>query len=302
MDRRTYLKYTAGMSALISLGLKPWENNTLQTRTIYSSGEKIPIVGLGTWRTFDVGNSREERAQLQEVLRTLIKKGGAVVDSSPMYGRSEQVVGDLSRELGISSKLFATTKVWTTGSAAGISQMKQSMERMAKPTMDLMQVHNLVDWKTHLPLLFKWKESGKIRYVGITHYLESAYSQMESIINNYPLDFVQVNYSIGSRTAAQRLLPLAREKGIAILINRPFEGGSLFGNIKGKELPSWAADFDCHNWPQFFLKYILAHPAVTCVIPGTSQAVHLSENLDAGSGQFPDKDQLQKMLTHMNTL
>lgn len=302
MDRRTSLKYTAGLSAMISLGLKPWSDQGIQTRVIYSSGEKIPAVGLGTWRTFDAGPSESERAPLREVLRTLVKTGGSVVDSSPMYGRSEQVIGDLSRQLGISSKLFGATKVWTSGAAAGVAQMEQSMERMAKPVMDLMQVHNLVDWKTHLPLLFKWKEAGKVRYVGITHYLESAYPQMEDIMKNYPLDFVQLNYSITSRTAEQRLLPLARDKGIAVIINRPFEGGSLFVNIRKEQLPVWTADFDCHNWAQFFLKYILAHPAVTCAIPGTSQAQHLSENLGAGLGKYPDQVQKLKMLDHMRTI
>ena len=303
MERRTMLKQIAGLSVL-GLGFNPHLNfvDAIRTRRIPGHNEHLPVVGLGTWQTFDVGSSREERSPLREVLKALISKGGRVVDSSPMYGRSEKVVGDLAANLDIVDKLFMATKVWTSGKQAGIDQMEQSLQRMKKYPIDLMQIHNLVDWKTHMPTLIDWKEKGKIRYIGITHYMESAYGDMEQIMKNHPIDFIQLNYSIASREAESNILPLAKDKGIAVLINRPYQGGSLFRKTRGQRLPAWAASFDCNSWGQFFLKYILSNSAVTTVIPGTSKPHHMIDNLGPGLGELPDEMTQKKMVRFINSL
>jgi diketogulonate reductase-like aldo/keto reductase len=267
----------------------------LEKRIIPSSGEKIPAVGLGTWRVFDAGNSQSRRAPLLDVLRTLDVKGASVIDSSPMYGSSETVVGDLSQQLNIRSKIFLATKVWTSGKEDGIEQMNRSFQKMKATKMDLMQVHNLVDVHTHLKTLHKWKEEGKIRYIGITHYLPSAYPEMIRLIKSEKLDFIQCCYNIETRDAEKELLPLSKDKGVAVLINRPFQEGALFGRIGGRPIPEWSKEYGINNWAQFFLKFILAHPGVTCVIPGTSQSVHLEENLNAAIGKLPDERTRQKM-------
>ena len=303
MKRRRAIKQLAGLGAL-GMGFSYPFNLTdaIKTRKIPASGEDLPVVGLGTWRTFDVGDSSTERAPLSEVLKILTRQGGSVIDSSPMYGRSEGVVGDLTSQLGITSRLFMATKVWTSGKQAGIEQMETSMDRMKKSPMDLMQIHNLVDWKTHVRTLTDWKEAGKIRYIGITHYIESAYENMGRIMKNYPIDFIQLNYSVTSRAAEKSILPLAKDKGIAVLINRPYEGGSLFGKTRGKPLPGWAADFDCQSWGQFFLKFILSNDAVTCVIPGTSKPHHMADNLGAGTGVLPDHRMRERMAGYIEGL
>ena len=302
MNRRTYLKYTAGASAMVSMGLNPFPGSKVAIRHIPSTGEPLPMVGVGTWQTFDVGNNAATRSGLKDVLNTLVRLRGSVIDSSPMYGRSEMVVGDLSRQLGLDKKIFGATKVWTNGKAQGIDQMKRSMGLMAQQPMDLMQVHNLVDWKTHLNTLFEWKEKGTIRYVGITHYQTGAYDRMAAIMKNYPLDFIQVNYSVGSPHSADMLLPLAQDRGIGVIINRPYQGGSLFNHIKNKALPTWSHEIGCSSWAQFFLKFILSNPAVTCVIPGTSQEHHLRENLEVAMGTLPDAGKRREMLKFFNSL
>lgn len=268
-------------------------------RAIPSSNEKISVVGLGTWQTFDVGENASDRAPLKEVLKTLIGTGGSVVDTSPMYGNSEKVVGDLSTELNLNQKLFVATKVWTTGEKSGIEQMNNSFALLKRSKIDLMQIHNLVDWKTHIKTLQNWKEQGKIRYMGITHYTEGAYSSIEQILNSTPLDFLQINYSLVSRKAEERLFPLAQEKKVAVIVNQPFEDGSLFSRVKGKTLPVWAKEFDCRSWGQFFLKFILAQPAVTCVIPGTSKPHHMLDNLGAAYGRLPSPSHLTKMVDQL---
>jgi diketogulonate reductase-like aldo/keto reductase len=270
-------------------------------RKIPSSGELLPAIGLGTWQTFDVGNAAAEREPLKEVLKTLIDKGATVVDSSPMYGSSEKVVGDLSTELNLNAKLFIATKVWTNGKDEGIAQMNRSFNLLQRKKVDLMQIHNLVDWQIHLKTLRDWKEQGRIRYLGITHYTESAYSKIEDILKNNPIDFLQINYSMLSRTAEERLFPLAKEKGVAIIINQPFEEGALFQRVKGKALPAWASEFDCNSWGQFFLKFILSNSAVTCVIPGTSKPHHMADNAGAGFGKLPDENQRQQMLRFIDS-
>ena len=264
-------------------------------RLIPSSGEKIPAVGLGTWRTFDVGASATERAPLTDVLRRFAELGGRVVDSSPMYGAAESVVGDLATDLAITDKLFLATKVWTSGRDAGVTQMEQSLRRLRTQRLDLMQIHNLLDWRTHLATLRAWKEAGRIRYLGVTHYTSSAYDELERVLRSEPLDFVQVNYSLGEREAERRILPVARERGVAVLVNRPFSEGGLFQRVRGRALPDWAAELDCASWAQFFLKWILAHPAVTCAIPGTSRPEHLVDNMAAGRGRLPDAATRERM-------
>jgi aryl-alcohol dehydrogenase-like predicted oxidoreductase len=270
--------------------------NQITKRKIPSTLEELPCVGLGTWQTFDVGTGASERNPLKEVLQKLVDNYATVVDSSPMYGNSERVVGELSHQLNINNKLFIATKVWTTGEEAGIKQMKNSFSLLKREKIDLMQIHNLVDWQTHLKTLRKWKEQGVVRYIGLTHYIDSAHDTVASIIKNNPVDFIQINYNLLDRHAEEKLLPLAKELKVAVLINRPFEEGALFGRVKGKALPEWAAEFDCTSWAQLFLKFILSNPAVTCVIPGTSKITHLLDNLQAGIGKLPDSSHKQKMI------
>jgi diketogulonate reductase-like aldo/keto reductase len=267
----------------------------LLERPIPSDGKTLPAVGLGTWRTFDVGASSAERDPLREVLRTFAGLGGRVVDSSPMYGAAESVVGDLAADLGITDALFLATKVWTSGRGAGTTQMEQSLRRLRARRLDLMQIHNLLDWATHLRTLRDWKATGRVRYVGVTHYTASGYDELERVLRAEPLDFVQVNYSLGEREAERRILPLARDRGIAVLVNRPFSEGGLFQRVRGRALPAWAAELDCESWAQFFLKWILAHPAVTCVIPATSRPQHLVDNMKAGVGRLPDAAARERM-------
>lgn len=268
---------------------------SMRKRSIPSSGEQLSVVGLGTWQTFDAGNSPAELRPLSEVLSEMQRLGGQVIDSSPMYGRSESVVGRLSREGGQADSFFYATKVWTRGREAGINQMRQSFEKMGRKSMDLMQIHNLVDWKTHVRTLKQWKDEGLIRYWGITHYTDQSHGQLEAIIKSEKPDFAQFNYSIRSRHAEKSLLPCCLENGTAVLINQPYESGALFRAVKGKALPGWAADFDIDSWGQYFLKFILSHPAVTCVIPGTSNPRHLVDNMGAGYGKLPDKALRDKM-------
>ena len=268
---------------------------SLITRPIPSTGEPLPIVGLGTWQQFDVGLSNEERTNLSDVLRLFVEHGGQVVDASPMYGRAENVVGELASQLGMHDRLFHATKVWTTGRQEGIRQMEESMRRMRAEPMDLMQVHNLVDWQTHLATLRDWKAVGRIRYVGITHYQTRAFPQLEQIIRSEQLDFVQANFSIDVPDAERRLLPLAADHGVAVLVNRPFSGGNLFGRVRGRELPEWAQEFGCESWGQFFLKYILSAPQVTCAIPGTSNPRHVVDNMAAAHGHLPNETERRRM-------
>jgi diketogulonate reductase-like aldo/keto reductase len=264
-------------------------------RMIPCSGEMIPAIGLGTWQQFDVDITSDVVPDLVEILNMMKTSGATMIDSSPMYGRSEQVVGELTSQTDADSFFYAT-KVWTTGREQGIDQMEDSMRKMKRQTMDLMQIHNLLDLNTHLKTLREWKEQGRIRYLGITHYQASAHEQLEEIIRSEPLDFVQFNYSIQTRNAEQTLLPLCMDKGVAVIINEPLEKGALFYEVKEKELPGWALEAGLRNWSSFFLKYILAHPAVTCVIPGTSNTKHMADILSAGVGELPDESIRKKMV------
>ena len=276
------------LAAAAAAPIRAASAESLLARRIPSSGELLPALGLGTWRTFDVGAGAVERAPLKEVLVAFVALGGRVVDSSPMYGTAETVVGDLASELGVADKLFLATKVWTTGREAGVGQMEQSFRHLRARRLDLMQIHNLLDWRAQLQTLRDWKAAGRLRYIGVTHYTEGAYDELERVLRAEPLDFVQVNYSPGEREAERRILPLAHDRGVAVLVNRPFAEGGLFRRVRGQSLPAWAADLGAESWAQLFLKWILAHPAVTCALPATSRREHLQDNMKAGTGPLPD--------------
>lgn len=271
-------------------------------RPIPNTGESLPAIGLGTWQTFDVGKAESVRAPLKEVLREFVRLGGSVVDSSPMYGQSESVVGDLAADLSVHKQLFLATKVWTSGRDAGIRQMEESFRRLRAQRMDLMQVHNLVDWRTHLATLRRWKEQDKIRYIGVTHYTASAYDDLARVLETEELDFVQLNYSVAEREAERRLLPLAAGRRMAVLVNRPFAQGALFSRLLGKPLPPWAREIDCSSWAQFLLKFVISHPAVTCAIPATSKVRHLLDNMQAGLGPLPDATTRERMARYVAAL
>lgn len=268
----------------------------MHTRQIPSTGEAMPVVGLGTWQTFDIGTDRAERAQRRHVLEVLFASGGRMIDSSPMYGRAEAVVGDLLAEIGARDKAFIATKVWTTGEKAGLAQMQTSADKLRAPVIDLMQIHNLVDWRTHMRALRAAKDAGRFRYIGITHYTVPALDDLAAVLRAEKLDFVQMGYSLADRAAEARLLPVALERGVAVIVNQPFDSGAMFAKVKGKPLPGWAADIDCTSWAQIMLKYLLGHPAVTCVIPGTANPTHLQDNIGAGLGRLPDAAQRQLIL------
>jgi aryl-alcohol dehydrogenase-like predicted oxidoreductase len=259
----------------------------MHQRHIPSSGAALPVIGCGTWLGFDVGGQPQALPQRSEVLRSLFDGGGSVVDSSPMYGSAEDVVGRLLQERDWRPKAFLATKVWTSGQRAGVEQMERSMQLLRTDRIDLMQVHNLVDWRTHLRTLREWKAQGRIDYIGVTHYTESAYAELEQVMRSEPLDFVQFNYSISRRSAEERLLPLAAERGIAVIVNLPFGAGKALRARSNEPLPAWAAEIGCSSWSQVMLKFVLSQPAVTCVIPGTSSPQHMHDNALAGSGVIP---------------
>lgn len=272
------------------------ESSTMLTRAIPSTGEKLPVIGLGTYNVFDVDLKAHNETQLGEVLSLFVKLGGRVIDSSPMYGRAEEVIGTLAAKLNLRDKLFLATKVWTRGKQAGIDSMQRSAQRFRTDRIDLMQVHNLVDLNTQLATMREWKAQGRFRYIGITHYNSSAFNEVEKVLRAEKLDFLQINYSIMEREAEQRILPLAQDRQVAVLINRPFGGGDLFSRVRSKPLPDWAAEFDCFSWAQFLLKWIVAHPAVTCAIPATNNPSHLGDNFHGGIGRLPDEKMRRRML------
>jgi diketogulonate reductase-like aldo/keto reductase len=296
MDSRRRALLAALMAGAIvkpALGL-----NTLTTKKIPSSAEPLPVIGLGTWQTFDAGDDSVQRKTLGEVLKVFAQAGARAVDSSPMYGSSETVAGDLIAQLKLRERLFIATKVWTRGSAEGIQQMEQSFQRLRVERMDLMQIHNLVDVEVHTKTLQEWKEKNRVRYLGITHYSSSAYAEVERWMKTGRYQFLQINYSLAEREAEQRILPLARELNMAVIINRPFAEGALFRKVQGKALPSWAAEIGVRSWAQYFLKWIVAHPAATCAIPGTGKPEHMRDNLAAGTGSLPDAKMRKRMQEH----
>ena len=272
----------------------------MHQRKIPASGELLPVVGVGTWRTFDVGAKPEDRAPLAEVLRLLFEAGGSAIDTSPMYGSAEAVVGDLLAAANARAKAFIATKVWTTGRDAGIAQMRNSLRLLKTDRIDLMQIHNLVDWRAHMPTLRAWKAEGRIRYLGITHYTQSAHGELESVMRTEKWDFVQLNYALDDRAVERTLLPLAAERGIAVIVNQPFGGGGLLRKLSSRKLPDWAGEIGVTSWAQLLLKFVLANPAVTCVIPGTGKPAHMTDNLQAGFGIYPDAALLKRMLAEIS--
>lgn len=304
MSRRRLLELGAGtlMAALAGgarrlSGSVPQQAPLIHGR-IPSTGEKVPAVGLGTWQTFDVGEHGEQRAHLAQVLRLFHGAGGRIIDSSPMYGSSEEVFGDLATETGLSGDFWVATKVWIDGQAAGRQQMQESMALLERPNhIELMQIHNLRDWELHLETLEAWKAQGRFDYVGITTSSERQYDDVARILESESdrIDFLQINYSLAERRAEERILPMARDLGIAVMLNRPFAGGRLFGALARRPLPDWAVEIDCTAWSQIFIKYVLGHPAVTCAIPATSDPNHLMENMAGGRGRLPDAELRRRM-------
>jgi aryl-alcohol dehydrogenase-like predicted oxidoreductase len=291
-SRRRILKsLSAAMVALNlpDLGLSvPADREKMRTRLIPSTQEQLPVVGCGTYRTFDVGAAPEERAPLLAVLKVLFDAGGSVLDTSPMYGAAERVVGDLLAQEQSRSRAFLATKVWTSGQRSGRDQINHSFELLRDQRIDLIQVHNLLDWRVQLATLRNLKSAGRIRYIGITHYSASAFAEVEAVLRAEPLDFLQINYAMNDTNAGRRLLPLAADRGVAVIVNQPFGGGRLLADLLRRPLPSWAAEIDCQSWAQILLKYVLSHPAVTCVIPGTGRPEHMIDNVGAGFGRMPD--------------
>ncbi|HEX7128239.1 MAG TPA: aldo/keto reductase [Thermodesulfobacteriota bacterium] len=264
-------------------------------RRIPSSGESLPVVGIGTARRYDVSATAEERAELTEVLRRFAASGGRLIDTAPSYGSAESVVGDLVSALGLRERLFLATKVGATGREAGIAQLETSMRRLRTTTLDLVAVHNLQDTATQLATLREWKQRGRIRYVGITTSFDRQYAEFERTMRAETLDMVQVDYALDNRGAGERILPLAADRGMGVMVNLPFGRGRLFRAVEGKALPEWAREFDCESWAQFFLKYVIAHPAVTCVIPGTARVRYLADNLGAARGRLPTAAMRRRM-------
>ncbi len=297
VTRRRLLSSATAIALTPCIGTAPAsaDQGGLLTRAIPNTGEPIPAVGMGTWITFNVGASEALRRQRLEVLRTFFELGGGMIDSSPMYGSSQDVIGWCLKRLQNKQDLFSATKVWTPYGASAESQMMEAAALWAIDGFDLMQIHNLVDWETHLDVLLGAKKDGRIRYIGVTTSHGSRHREMERIIRDQPIDFVQFTYNILDREAEARLLPLARERALGVIINRPFRGGGLFPIVRDKALPDWAAEFDCRNWAQFFLKFILSHPAVTCAIPATSKVAHMRENMGASRGRLPGPQTRRRM-------
>lgn len=265
----------------------------MRTHKIPVSGEPLPVIGLGTSRTFTELNSQEVRDRLGKVVDQFFGQGGTLIDTSPMYGPAETTLGVLLKGR---DKGFLATKVWTRGEQAGKRQMAESAQKMGVKVIDLMQIHNLLDWKTHLPTLRKMKEEGTIRYIGITTWGGNDHDQFVKVMKEHRPDFIQFTYSPVSREAESRILPLAQDLGIATLINRPFERGSLFGQVKGQPVPAWAREeLGVKSWAQVMIKFVLSHPASTCVIPATSKPHHLEDNMGAGFGPLPDKTQRERL-------
>ncbi|MBT3307154.1 MAG: aldo/keto reductase [Rhodospirillaceae bacterium] len=311
LTRKEFLKLSASAGAALAMGAMGAMGSTdpanaaqpMARRAIPKSGEMLPVVGLGTSRVFDVAGEPEEMAERRKVMQTLFDGGGSVIDSAPTYGNSETIAGRLLDQMGARDKTFIATKISTWGDREdGLNQMKGSMGRWHTGKIDLMQVHNLKGTDMHLESIRQWRDAGRIRYVGITHYRDDSHEDLEMVLQSEVLDFVQLNYSVLNRNAEKILLPLAAEKGVAVLVNVPFGRGGLFRMVRGKEIPDWAAEFGASSWGQIFLKYILANPAVTCVIPGTSKAKHMIDNVGAGQGLLPDARQRRKILDLMENL
>lgn len=304
LSRRELLKAGIGVGASIFLpsASLPAQATSLIQRKIPSTGESLPIIGIGTARRYEAVTTEAERAPLREVLRQFKEMGGRVIDTAPSYGTAEMVVGELVAELKIRESLFIATKLGVRGGDAGIEQLEQSFKRLRTPTIDLIAVHNLQDTQTQLRTLRQWKQAGRIRYVGITTSFERQHSEFEQTMRAEALDFIQVDYALDNRKTGQRILPLAADRGMGVMINLPFGRGRLFTAVQGKSLPPWASEFDCSSWAQFFLKYIVSHPAVTCAMPGTAKVEYLVDNLGAARGRLPDAAMRRRMESFIDGL
>lgn len=302
-DRRAVVAMigaACGLAGLPGTGLAA--SGSAPKRTIKTTGDRIPVIGMGSWITFNVGKNRTLRQSRTEVLKTFFAQGGGLIDSSPMYGSSEEVIGYGLKRLGAQETLYSATKVWTSGRDAGIAQMRQSRTYWNGRAFDLMQIHNMLDWQTHYQTLEAWKAEGQIGAIGITTSHGRRPSDMERALTSKPFDVLQLTYNVIDREAEQRLLPLAAERGIGVIVNRPFQRGGLFDHVAGHALPDWAAEIDCRNWAQFFLKFVISHPAVTCAIPATSQVDHMAENMGAAHGQLPDRKMRDRMARFVRDL
>ncbi len=302
-QRRLLIRTLAGLgaAALVGPGYAGTATQVI-SKPIPSSGERLPVIGMGSWLTFDVGDNVRARAVRTQVLQAFFDHGGELIDSSPMYGSSQEVIGHALAQVHNKSALFAATKVWILGKGFGIRQMEDARRLWGVPRFDLMQVHNLLDWEAHLETLKAWKAEGRVRYIGVTTSHGRRHDDMARLMQAEPLDFVQFTYNILDREAEQRLLPLAAERGIAVIVNRPFQRGSLFSRVRGKPVPPWAAEFDCANWAEYLLKFVVSHPAVTCAIPATSRVDHMVENMGAGLGRLPDAAMRRRMVGHFESL
>jgi diketogulonate reductase-like aldo/keto reductase len=296
MNRRDFIEAVAAWSALPLVGIE----QTVIAKPIPSSGERIPVLGMGTWQTFDVGRSADVRARLRNVLQAFFDRGGRLIDSSPMYARSEGVVGELLPQVRPRPSLIAASKVWIYGKRLGVVQIEESRKEWAIPRFDLLQVHNLLDWEAHLETLREMKANGRLRYVGVTTSHGRRHDELERIIKQEKLDFVQFTYNLSDRSVEQRLLPLALERGIAVIINRPLDGGELFDRVRGKPLPPWAGEIGAQTWAQYFLKFVVSHPGVTLAIPATSQPAHMTENMGAAVGSMPDASMRRRMAEYFS--
>ena len=300
MNRREFTLLLAAAAA--ANPLRAAETQAMLKKEIPSSGEEVPVIGMGSSNTFDVGSAAAELDPLRDVLRAFAAAGASVIDTSPMYGRSEAVLGDLIAELGLRPRLWLATKVWTRGREAGAAQIAESMRLLRTDRLELLQIHNLLDWREHLPTVRALQKEGKVRYSGITHYRADAHAELERVLAAERFDWLQVNYSLAEREAEVQLLPFCRDKGVAVMVNRPFADGAMFERVRGKPLPPWAAEIGCASWAQFFLKFVVSHPAVTCVIPATAKVKHVQDNLKAGLAPLPDAAQRARMAEYWQSL
>jgi len=304
LSRRAFLTSMGALGVAVygGRGRASAASRPVLTRAVPATGERLPVIGMGSWVTFNVGNDPSLRAARLEVLQAFFDRGGAIIDSSPMYGSSEEVIGYCLKRISNKRSLFSATKVWTVSRWHGVRQMEASRRLWGAERFDLMQIHNLLDWEAHLETLVDWKAQGRVRYIGVTTSHGRRHDALEEVMAEQPLDFVQFTYNILDRDAERRLLPLAAERGLAVIINRPFRRGALFDRFERRALPDWAGEFDCANWAQFFLKFIVSHPAVTCAIPATSRVDHMHENMGAAYGRLPDRKTRERMIRYVESL
>jgi len=302
MNRRQFMAFTGMLGAGLIFPGDAFASSEQIHKAIPKTDEKLPVIGMGTSRTFDANGNIELLARLQQVTQTFFDMGGGLIDSSPMYGSAQKVIGQLLRDVKAENRLFAATKVWIDGKKEGIDQMEQSRRQWGIRRFDLMQIHNLIDWETHLETLKQMKSDGAIRYIGITTSHGRNHQQLENILRHHDIDFVQLSYNIGNRSVESSLLPISQEKGVAVIVNRPYQRGDLFHKVKEKSLPAWAKEFDCYSWGQYFLKFVVSHPAVTCAIPATTSVKHMRDNMTAGTGRMPTAKQRLQMVRYFESL